>query len=61
MEVHGQDSGVYTCQAKTAFDHATDNLILTVEGQLFTQTTARVTVFRWWEKEEWTVEQYTYI
>ncbi|XP_050687578.1 uncharacterized protein LOC126981013 isoform X4 [Eriocheir sinensis] len=31
MKVHGQDSGVYTCQAKTALDHATDNLILTVE------------------------------
>ncbi|ROT67129.1 putative Neuroglian precursor [Penaeus vannamei] len=32
-EVHGHDSGVYTCRVHTDLDDVTDDLILTVEGQ----------------------------
>lgn len=32
-EVHGHDSGVYTCRVHTDLDDVADDLILTVEGQ----------------------------
>lgn len=37
LTVAGQDSGVYTCRVHTQLDDATDDLILTVQGQLSPQ------------------------